>query len=164
MLEFPSWDSFFGFVGDRQGDVHVNGAVREVAKLSFAPYGRQKVPLSCLFFVVIQQRRGDFDHFARAQEDRLPVPTDVAVLPKPIVGFFGLLERWIDLDLVDFDGGKAGDGYVQPFCDKKRLEFRQFECQRFSIPFAFLAQLVFGDPEGTLLGFGKMLNPHSWDL
>nr|AWM07869.1 hypothetical protein CIT39_16380 [Bradyrhizobium symbiodeficiens] len=38
-----------------------------VAKHRFAPCDRQKVPLSCLFFVAIQQRRGDFDHFARAK-------------------------------------------------------------------------------------------------
>jgi glycosyltransferase involved in cell wall biosynthesis len=42
----------------------------------------------------------DFDHFVRAQDPGLPVPDDVAALPRPIVGFFGLVERWIDLDLV----------------------------------------------------------------
>lgn len=44
----------------------------------------------------------DFDHFARSQDERLPIPTDMAGLPRPIVGFFGLIERWIDLDLIDF--------------------------------------------------------------
>lgn len=44
----------------------------------------------------------DFEHFARAQDDRLPTPADTAGLPRPIVGFFGLIERWIDLDLVDY--------------------------------------------------------------
>lgn len=42
----------------------------------------------------------DFDHFVRAQDPALPVPDDVASLPRPIVGFFGLVERWIDLGLV----------------------------------------------------------------
>lgn len=42
----------------------------------------------------------DFAHFARAQDPSLPVPDDVAALPRPIVGFFGLIERWIDLGLV----------------------------------------------------------------
>jgi glycosyltransferase involved in cell wall biosynthesis len=42
----------------------------------------------------------DFDHFVRAQDPALPVPDDVARLPRPIVGFFGLVERWIDLGLV----------------------------------------------------------------
>ena len=44
----------------------------------------------------------DFDHFARAQDAALAAPADVEGLPRPIVGFFGLIERWIDLDLVDY--------------------------------------------------------------
>jgi glycosyltransferase involved in cell wall biosynthesis len=44
----------------------------------------------------------DYDHFACAQDDRLPVPADAAGMARPVVGFFGLIERWIDLDLVDF--------------------------------------------------------------
>ncbi len=42
----------------------------------------------------------DFAHFARAQDPALPVPDDIAALPRPVVGFFGLIERWIDLGLV----------------------------------------------------------------
>ena len=42
----------------------------------------------------------DFAHFARAQDPALPVPDDIATLPHPVVGFFGLIERWIDLGLV----------------------------------------------------------------
>jgi glycosyltransferase involved in cell wall biosynthesis len=42
----------------------------------------------------------DFAHFSRAQDPLLPVPDDIAALPRPIVGFFGLVERWIDLELV----------------------------------------------------------------
>lgn len=44
----------------------------------------------------------DVDHFARAQSPDQAVPADVADLPGPIIGFFGLIERWIDLDLIDF--------------------------------------------------------------
>jgi glycosyltransferase involved in cell wall biosynthesis len=44
----------------------------------------------------------DYDHFVRAQDPALPVPDDVAHLPHPIVGFFGLIERWIDLDLMAY--------------------------------------------------------------
>jgi hypothetical protein len=44
----------------------------------------------------------DFEHFARAQNGALTVPADVANLPQPVIGFFGLIERWIDLDLVDY--------------------------------------------------------------
>jgi glycosyltransferase involved in cell wall biosynthesis len=44
----------------------------------------------------------DFEHFARAQSTDLAVPADTANLPGPVVGFFGLIERWIDLELVDY--------------------------------------------------------------
>jgi glycosyltransferase involved in cell wall biosynthesis len=42
----------------------------------------------------------DFEHFVRAQDPGLRVPDDIAGLPRPIVGFFGLVERWIDLGLM----------------------------------------------------------------
>jgi len=41
----------------------------------------------------------DVDHFARAQAGGEP-PPELAGLPRPIVGFTGLIEAWIDLDLV----------------------------------------------------------------
>lgn len=44
----------------------------------------------------------DFTHFARAQDGTLPIPADTADLPRPVIGFFGLIERWIALDLVDY--------------------------------------------------------------
>ncbi len=44
----------------------------------------------------------DVEHFAKAQGGQLAPPADTADLPRPVVGFFGLLERWIDLELVDW--------------------------------------------------------------
>lgn len=44
----------------------------------------------------------DYAHFARAQDPALAIPDDIAALPRPIVGFFGLIERWIDLPLIDY--------------------------------------------------------------
>lgn len=44
----------------------------------------------------------DFDHFVRAQDPALPVPADIAHLPRPIIGFFGLIEQWIELRLIDY--------------------------------------------------------------
>lgn len=42
----------------------------------------------------------DFEHFARARQGSLPLPPELADLRGPIVGFTGLVERWIDVDLV----------------------------------------------------------------
>jgi glycosyltransferase involved in cell wall biosynthesis len=46
----------------------------------------------------------DFDHFVTAQDPALPLPDDIAVVARkgPVIGFFGLIERWIDLDLVAY--------------------------------------------------------------
>lgn len=44
----------------------------------------------------------DFDHFARAQGPELEAPADVAGLQGRVVGFFGLIEHWIDLGLVSY--------------------------------------------------------------
>jgi glycosyltransferase involved in cell wall biosynthesis len=43
----------------------------------------------------------DTDHFAPSRGDRLESPPEMANIPRPIVGFFGLIEQWIDLDLID---------------------------------------------------------------
>ena len=42
------------------------------------------------------------DHalFARALDDGLHVPADIAALPKPVLGFYGTLRDWVDLDLI----------------------------------------------------------------
>jgi glycosyltransferase involved in cell wall biosynthesis len=42
----------------------------------------------------------DHAHFARALEAGTPVPADLARLPRPVIGFIGLLADWIDLELV----------------------------------------------------------------
>lgn len=44
----------------------------------------------------------EYEHFATAQESSLKVPADVAHLKGPVVGFFGLIEKFIDLDLIDW--------------------------------------------------------------
>jgi glycosyltransferase involved in cell wall biosynthesis len=42
----------------------------------------------------------DYEHFARALGDDLTEPADVAKIPHPRLGFFGLLRDWVDLDLL----------------------------------------------------------------
>jgi glycosyltransferase involved in cell wall biosynthesis len=42
-----------------------------------------------------------FDHFARALSSSTIVPADIASLPKPVIGYFGLMaDDWIDVDLL----------------------------------------------------------------
>jgi glycosyltransferase involved in cell wall biosynthesis len=42
----------------------------------------------------------DHAHFASALDEATPVADELAALPRPIVGFFGLIENWIDLGLL----------------------------------------------------------------
>ncbi|MCH7592502.1 MAG: glycosyltransferase [Planctomycetes bacterium] len=42
----------------------------------------------------------DFDHFASAWRDPPPAPADIADIPKPIFGYFGLIHHWVDRALL----------------------------------------------------------------
>ena len=42
----------------------------------------------------------DYEHFSKALSNNLPVPDDIANIPHPQLGFFGLIRDWIDLDLL----------------------------------------------------------------
>ena len=42
----------------------------------------------------------DYDHFSRAVKEDLPAPADIASIPRPRLGFFGLIRDWVDLDLL----------------------------------------------------------------
>lgn len=42
----------------------------------------------------------DFDHFSGAAKGRGPIPPEMARLPRPVLGFFGLLAPWVDIELL----------------------------------------------------------------
>jgi glycosyltransferase involved in cell wall biosynthesis len=42
----------------------------------------------------------DVDHFRQACDAQTEVPEELAALPKPVIGFFGLIADWVDLELV----------------------------------------------------------------
>jgi len=42
----------------------------------------------------------NIQHFMKAQDPDTPVPEDIATIPGPIVGFVGVIQDWIDLDLI----------------------------------------------------------------
>ncbi|QEH37843.1 Putative teichuronic acid biosynthesis glycosyltransferase TuaH [Aquisphaera giovannonii] len=51
----------------------------------------------------------DVAHFARALDDATAAPAELAGYRRPLIGFFGLIERWIDLDLIDYLAGLRPD-------------------------------------------------------
>lgn len=42
----------------------------------------------------------DFEHFSRALDPATVVPEEEAGLPRPVIGFFGLVADWVDVDLM----------------------------------------------------------------
>ncbi len=42
----------------------------------------------------------DYEHFSTALSDGLPTPPDMADIPQPRLGFFGLIRDWVDLGLL----------------------------------------------------------------
>lgn len=44
----------------------------------------------------------DTAHFGRAYHEPLPRPRELEGIPGPIVGFFGLIEDWLDFDLLEY--------------------------------------------------------------
>ena len=42
----------------------------------------------------------DYDHFAGATSPDVIVPADIADIPRPILGFWGLIQDWLDLPLL----------------------------------------------------------------
>lgn len=51
----------------------------------------------------------DYDHFSRAVREDLACPGDLASIPQPRLGFFGLIRDWVDLDLLAEVAGKRTD-------------------------------------------------------
>lgn len=49
---------------------------------------------------VVVRHGADHSHFRRALLPRTRVPDEVARLPRPVIGFFGLVADWVDVDLM----------------------------------------------------------------
>jgi glycosyltransferase involved in cell wall biosynthesis len=43
----------------------------------------------------------DFEHFAQSCRNSLEIPQEIASLPRPIIGFHGLIASWIDIELIE---------------------------------------------------------------
>jgi glycosyltransferase involved in cell wall biosynthesis len=42
----------------------------------------------------------DFSHFRKALDPETQVPPEIAALPRPVIGFFGLIADWVDTELL----------------------------------------------------------------
>jgi glycosyltransferase involved in cell wall biosynthesis len=72
--------------------------------------------------------RHGVDHalFAAALDDATQVPDDLARVPGPVVGFYGTLQDWVDLDLICFMAKRHPDWSIvligKPMVDLSRLK------------------------------------------
>lgn len=69
---------------------------------------QSKVPFNPRTVIV---RHGvDFDHFRKALDPQTIVPAEIARLPRPVIGFFGLIADWVDLELMAYVAKKFPQG------------------------------------------------------
>jgi glycosyltransferase involved in cell wall biosynthesis len=65
----------------------------------------------------------DFQHFVKACEPATEIPEDIAKLPRPIIGIFGLMADWVDQEAIIAtakahpEGSVVVIGKVAPDCD-----------------------------------------------
>lgn len=54
----------------------------------------------------------DWQHFRKSLDDSTEIPSEIKDLPKPIIGFHGLLADWVDYELIKKIAEKYKDGSV----------------------------------------------------
>ena len=54
----------------------------------------------------------DFNHFRKALDPETVVPAEIRNLPRPVIGFFGLIADWVDLDLIAAVADKFSSGSI----------------------------------------------------
>jgi len=101
LLVYHCVDEFTAFSGaaDEIGEMEANLARRaDIVIVSAERLKAAKERYNSNIHVV---RHGvDHAHFSKAFSPETPIHRDIADLPRPVLGFFGLLEDWVDLSLV----------------------------------------------------------------
>jgi glycosyltransferase involved in cell wall biosynthesis len=68
----------------------------------------------------------DYQHFRKALNPSVAVSLEIADLPRPIIGFFGLIADWVDTDLIAYVARHFGSGSLvllgKATTDVSRLE------------------------------------------
>ena len=77
---------------------------------------------------VLVRHGTDYRHFVKACDASTEIPEDIANLPKPIIGFFGLVADWVDQEAIIAtakahpEGSVVIIGKVAPDCDATALK------------------------------------------
>ena len=70
----------------------------------------------------------DYQHFVKACDEATQIPEDIAKLPGPIIGFFGLMADWVDQEAIIAtakahpEGSVVIIGKVAPDCDVSAMK------------------------------------------
>lgn len=70
----------------------------------------------------------DYQHFVKACDEATKIPEDIAKLPGPIIGFFGLMADWVDQEAIIAtakahpEGSVVIIGKVAPDCDVSAMK------------------------------------------
>ncbi|HZH03990.1 MAG TPA: glycosyltransferase, partial [Myxococcaceae bacterium] len=103
----------------------------------------------------------DFNHFVKACDPATIVPAELARLPKPVVGFFGLVAEWLDFDALVAcakahpEGSVVLIGKVAPDADISPLK---------GIPNVhFLGRKPYADLPAYCRGFDVGILPFKWN-
>jgi glycosyltransferase involved in cell wall biosynthesis len=106
---------------------------------------------------VLVRHGTDFRHYVKACEPQTQVPEDLARLPGPIIGFFGLIADWVDMEALAQcaraypNGSVVLLGKVAPDADVSRLK---------ALPNVhFLGRKPYAELPAYARGFDVALNP-----
>ncbi len=86
-----------------------DGAGEDIAKLEDELIRRSDLVITCSTPLqasktrinpntVLVRHGVERDHFAKALDDETEIPADIANLPGPVLGFYGLIAEWVDLE------------------------------------------------------------------
>lgn len=101
----------------------------------------------------------DWKHFRKALDDETKVPEEIANLPKPVIGFHGLLADWVDFELIKkvathFDKGSVVlIGKIAVDAEQKVKILNGISNVH------FLGRKPYADLPAYCKGFGVALNP-----
>jgi glycosyltransferase involved in cell wall biosynthesis len=95
-------DEYSQFTGaDRTAVLDMERRLMEKADLVVVSASRlYEIKRACNPNTVLITHGVDVDHFRTACFDATPVPEDAAQLPGPVIGFYGLIEDWVDLNVI----------------------------------------------------------------
>lgn len=100
-LVYECLDDFSRFAGAPSNCKEIEEALVRRAGVVFCSSIKQmelKKKINPATFLV--HNASDTEHFAKAMQHNTPIPEDIAGLKKPVIGFIGSFDFWVDLPLI----------------------------------------------------------------